>query len=141
MGIGRGTGENKAEEAAKQAISSPLLETSIDGARGVLLNITGGPDLGLQEVNLAAELIQASADPDANIIFGAVIDDNLQDELIITVIATGFDKADLKRPGQLFGTEAKKPAASAEPAKKPILVDEDSEGPEIPTFLKRKGFR
>lgn len=141
MGIGRGTGENKAEEAAKQAISSPLLETSIDGARGVLLNITGGPDLGLQEVNLAAELIQASADPDANIIFGAVIDDNLQDELIITVIATGFDKAELKRPGQLFGTESKKPAVSAEPAKKPILVDEDSEGPEIPTFLKRKGFR
>jgi cell division protein FtsZ len=139
MGIGRGSGENKAEEAAKQAISSPLLETSIEGARGVLLNITGGPDLGLQEVNLAAELIQASADPDANIIFGAVIDDNLKDEIIITVIATGFNKAELKRPGQLFSFDSKK---QAEPAQKnPIIIDDDVEGPEIPTFLKRKGFR
>ena len=93
MGIGKGTGDNKAEEAAKQAISSPLLETSIEGAKGVLLNITGGPDLGLQEVNLAAELIQNSADPEANIIFGAVIDENLKDEMLITVIATGFDKS------------------------------------------------
>jgi len=141
MGIGRGSGENKAEEAAKQAISSPLLETTIDGAKGVLLNITGGPDLSLQEVNLAAELIQASADPDANIIFGAVIDDNLKDEIIITVIATGFSKGEIKRPGQLFGFDAKKPAA-AEPAQKnPLIIDDDVEGPEIPTFLKRKGFR
>jgi len=141
MGIGRGLGENKAEEAAKQAISSPLLETTIDGAKGVLLNITGGPDLSLQEVNLAAELIQASADPDANIIFGAVIDDNLKDEIIITVIATGFSKGEIKRPGQLFGFDAKKPAA-AEPAQKnPLIIDDDVEGPEIPTFLKRKGFR
>lgn len=139
MGIGRGTGENKAEEAAKQAISSPLLETSIVGARGVLLNITGGPDLGLQEVNLAAELIQASADPDANIIFGAVIDDNLKDEIIITVIATGFDRvAEGKLPNRLFAIDSKKPS---DPIRKPILVEEDSEGPEIPTFLKRKGFR
>jgi cell division protein FtsZ len=141
MGIGRGTGENKAEEAAKQAISSPLLETSIDGARGVLLNITGGSDLGLQEVNLAAELIQTSADPDATIIFGAVIDDNLKDELIITVIATGFDKgAEIKRPGYLLGIDNKKPL-DQEPAKNLVAVDDDTEGPEIPTFLKRKGFR
>ncbi len=139
MGIGRGTGENKAEEAAKQAIASPLLETSIEGARGVLLNITGGADLGLQEVNMAAELIQASADPEANIIFGAVIDDNLKDELIITVIATGFNKADIKRPGHLIGYDTKK---QAEPVQKnPIIIDEDVDGPEIPTFLKRKGFR
>jgi len=141
MGIGRASGENKAEEAAKQAISSPLLETSIDGARGVLLNITGGPDLGLQEVNLAAELIQSSADPDATIIFGAVIDDNLKDEIIITVIATGFDKAaEKKKPGYLFGADNKKPLQS-EPSKPSIIVDDDMEGPEIPTFLKRKGFR
>lgn len=142
MGIGRGTGENKAEEAARQAISSPLLETSIEGAKGVLLNITGGPDLGLQEVNMAAELIQASADPEANIIFGAVIDESLNDELIITVIATGFEKnvPEIKRPGQLFTTqeEIKKPM---ETVKKPIIADDDFEGPEIPTFLKRKGFR
>ena len=141
MGIGRGTGENKAEEAAKQAISSPLLETSIEGARGVLLNITGGSDLGLQEVNLAAELIQASADPDANIIFGAVIDDNLKDELVITVIATGFTKgAEIKRPGYLLGIDNKRPIEQ-EPAKNLVAVDDDTEGPEIPTFLKRKGFR
>jgi len=140
MGIGRGTGENKAEEAARQAISSPLLETSIEGAKGVLLNITGGVDLGLQEVNMAAELIQASADPEANIIFGAVIDESLNDEIIITVIATGFEKGspEIKRPGQLFSIDEKKPS---EPVKKPLIVDDDSEGPEIPTFLKRKGFR
>ncbi|NLX64005.1 MAG: cell division protein FtsZ [Clostridiaceae bacterium] len=141
MGIGRASGENKAEEAARQAISSPLLETSIDGARGVLLNITGGPDLGLQEVNLAAELIQSSADPDATIIFGAVIDDNLKDEIIITVIATGFDKAiESRKPGYLFGADTKKPLQT-EPSKPSIIVDDDIDGPEIPTFLKRKGFR
>jgi len=139
MGIGRGTGENKAEEAARQAISSPLLETSIEGAKGVLLNITGGTDLGLQEVNMAAELIQASADPEATIIFGAVIDDNLEDEIIITVIATGFDRDPvLKKPGQLFSTDIK---SSQDTIKKPVIVDEELDGPEIPTFLKRKGFR
>lgn len=92
MGIGRGSGENRAVEAAKQAIQSPLLETSIEGAKGVLLNITGGPNLGLLEVNEAAELISSAADPEANIIFGAVIDEKLQDEIRITVIATGFDR-------------------------------------------------
>ncbi|MBQ7668105.1 MAG: cell division protein FtsZ [Clostridia bacterium] len=92
MGTGHASGENRAEEAAKQAIHSPLLETSIEGARGVLLNITGGSDLGLLEVNAAAELIQKSADPEANIIFGAVINEELHDEILITVIATGFDK-------------------------------------------------
>ncbi|NLU10585.1 MAG: cell division protein FtsZ [Tepidanaerobacter acetatoxydans] len=91
MGIGKGSGESRAIEAAKQAISSPLLETSIDGAKGVLLNITGGANLGLLEVNEAAELISSVADPEANIIFGAVIDEKLQDEIRITVIATGFE--------------------------------------------------
>ena len=92
MGIGRATGENRAEEAAKQAINSPLLESSIEGARGVLLNITGGRDLGIFEVNTAAELVQKSIDPEANIIFGAVIDESMGDEISVTVIATGFDK-------------------------------------------------
>ena len=166
MGVGRATGENKAVEAARQAISSPLLETSIEGAKGVLYNITGGPDLGMQEVNSAAEIIQASADPEANIIFGAVINENLSDEVIITVIATGFDKAiDLRRPAlapaarhtespvrdstaaasatqgaSLFGhanATERRPAA----AHKPMVVEDEPEGPEIPTFLKRKGFR
>ena len=92
MGIGRASGENRAEDAAKQAIQSPLLETSIEGARGVIINITGGANLGLHEVNTAAELVQRSVDPEANIIFGAVIDESLDEDIIITVIATGFEK-------------------------------------------------
>ena len=92
MGIGRASGENRAEDAAKQAIQSPLLETSIEGANGVIINITGGPDVGLHEANVAAELVQRSADPEANIIFGTVTDDSLGDEIVITVIATGFEK-------------------------------------------------
>ena len=96
MGIGRASGENRAEDAAKQAIQSPLLETSIEGARGVIINITGGEDLGLQEVNTAAELIQRSVDPEANIIFGTVTDPSMQDEIQITVIATGFEKPEAR---------------------------------------------
>ena len=95
MGIGTACGEKRASEAAKQAVESPLLETSIDGAKGILINITGGPDLSLLEVNEAAELIQQTADPDANIIFGADIDESMGDALRITVIATGFDKAEV----------------------------------------------
>ncbi|HZK25276.1 MAG TPA: cell division protein FtsZ [Oscillospiraceae bacterium] len=91
MGIGVASGDNRTVEAAKAAIASPLLETSIDGARGVLLNITGSADLGLFEVNEAADIVAEAADPDANIIFGAVIDESLQDEVRVTVIATGFD--------------------------------------------------
>lgn len=98
MGTGRASGENKAEDAAKEAIQSPLLETSIEGARGVIINITGGEDLGLQEVNTAAELIQRSVDPEANIIFGTVIDPNMNDEIKITVIATGFEEPDDMKP-------------------------------------------
>ena len=92
IGTGRASGENRAQEAARQAIHSPLLETSIEGAGGVLINVTGGRDLGLLEINEAAELVQKSVDPEANIIFGAVIDENLKDEIVITVIATGFNK-------------------------------------------------
>jgi cell division protein FtsZ len=91
MGIGVANGENRAEEAAKAAISSPLLEESVDGATGILLNITGGHDLGLFEVNSAAEIIQQAADPNSNIIFGAVIDEAQADNVRVTVIATGFD--------------------------------------------------
>ena len=94
MGIGRASGENRAEDAAKQAIQSQLLETSIEGARGVIINITGGDDLGLHEVNTAAELVQRSVDPEANIIFGTVTDPSMEDEIQITVIATGFEKND-----------------------------------------------
>jgi cell division protein FtsZ len=90
MGIGTASGENRATEAARAAVSSPLLETSIEGATGILLNITGGPDIGLFEVNEAAEVVTSAADQNANVIFGAVIDDALGDDLRVTVIATGF---------------------------------------------------
>ena len=92
IGIGRASGEHRAQEAARQAIHSPLLETSIEGAGGVLLNVTGGKDLCLLEISEAADLVQKSVDPDANIIFGAVIDEKLENEIVITVIATGFEK-------------------------------------------------
>ena len=91
MGIGRASGPDRAAEAARQAISSPLLEINITGARGILFNVTGGSDLGLFEVNEAAEVIKEAADPEANIIFGTVIDDRMRDEVKVTVIATGFD--------------------------------------------------
>src|SRR5881398_3151872 len=93
MGIGTAQGENRASEAAKTAISSPLLEESVEGATGILLNITGGSDLGLFEVNEAAELIHSAADANSNIIFGAVIDEAMGDDIRVTVIATGFDRA------------------------------------------------
>ncbi len=92
MGVGRAAGKAKAEEAARMAISSPLLETSINGARGVLINITGSMDIGLEEVETAANLVQEAAHPDANIIFGAAFDPELEDEIRVTVIATGFDE-------------------------------------------------
>lgn len=99
MGVGRASGENRAEDAAKEAIQSPLLETSIEGAKGVIINITGGDNLGLHEVNTAAELVQRSVDPEANIIFGTVTDESMGDEIQITVIATGFEDKDVPMPG------------------------------------------
>ena len=102
MGIGCASGENRAEDAAKQAIQSPMLETSIEGARGIIINITGGSDMGLHEANTAAELVQRSADPEANIIFGTVIDESMGDELQITVIATGFEKEEERRTGSQY---------------------------------------
>ena len=153
MGIGRSAGENRAEEAAQQAIKSPLLETSIEGARGVLLNITGGSDLGIFEVNRAAEIVQQSADPDANIIFGAVIDDNLKEEMIITVIATGFETNPLlkkTKPAETVQTNAADsiniPAdqegqnETEEQQPRKIIVDTSDEL-EIPTFLRRNRFK
>lgn len=101
MGIGRATGENRAVEAAKQAIASPLLELSIDGAKGILFTISGGGDLGMHEVAEAAKVITGSADEDARVIFGATIDDNMNEEVRITVVATGFDSRErrTKAPG------------------------------------------
>jgi len=125
MGIGKSNGDNRAIEAAKQAVSSPLLETSIEGAKGVLLNITGGANLGLLEVNEAAELISSAADPEANIIFGAVIDEKLQDEIRITVIATGFE-------------QQKEKIVEVEDFEVSPFVDEDLD---IPAFLRRNRRR
>ena len=93
MGVGRAAGKGKAEEAARMAISSPLLETSINGARGVLINVTGSMDIGLEEVEQAATLVQQAVHPDALTIFGAAFDETLDDEIRVTVIATGFDEA------------------------------------------------
>ena len=92
MGVGRASGKNKAEEAARRAVSSPLLETSINGARGVLVNVTGSTDIGLEEVEIATNLVQEAADPNALFIFGATFDESLEDEVVVTVIATGFDE-------------------------------------------------
>ena len=93
MGIGRASGDNRAVQAAQQAIESPLIEVSIDGAKGVLFNVTGGYDMSMSEIQEAAEIITSAVSPDANIIFGATLKADMEDELIITVIATGFDSA------------------------------------------------
>src|SRR6187401_114302 len=106
MGIGAASGENRSTEAARNAISSPLLEQSVEGANGILLNITGGSDLGLFEVNEAAEIIQSAADRNANIIFGSVIDEGLSDEVRVTVIATGFDRSLASGRAVLFDVES-----------------------------------
>ena len=111
MGVGRAAGKNKAEEAAKMAISSPLLETSINGAKGVLVNVTGSMDIGLEEVETAANLVQQAAHPDALIIFGAAFDDTLEDEIRVTVIATGFEE---KKPKESAAGSA---AASGDSSK------------------------
>ncbi len=141
MGIGLASGENRASESAKAAISSPLLESSVEGATGILLNITGGPDLGLFEVNEAAEVISGAADANSNIIFGAVIDDNIKDEVKVTVIATGFDKqirpSRIMRASRETETAVSTPAPTEEPEQSPDFeMDEDVL--DIPTFLREE---
>jgi cell division protein FtsZ len=136
MGIGSAAGENRAAEAAKAAISSPLLEQSVEGATGILLNITGGQDLGLFEVNEAAEIIQSAASNDSNIIFGAVIDqDQVDDEIRVTVIATGFDKAGVA-PGMdvpSFTTEPREGERSRSQTRRtPVMDDRQRSSLEIP---------
>ncbi len=133
MGIGRASGENRAEDAAKQAIQSPLLETTIEGARGVIINVTGGENLGLHEVNTAAELVQRSVDPEANIIFGAVIDKSLDEDITITVIATGFDKAATPIVSEL-STKSAWPTKQSTPVPSNDGVGLDID---IPPFLKK----
>lgn len=112
MGVGRGSGKNKAEEAAKMAISSPLLETSINGARGLLVNVTGSTDIGLEEVEAAANLVQEAADEQALLIFGATFDESMEDEIRVTVIATGFEEKSATPKGNA-GAAAKATANNA----------------------------
>ncbi|NLT06954.1 MAG: cell division protein FtsZ [Solirubrobacterales bacterium] len=139
MGIGEAGGENRAAEAARHAISSPLLEQSVEGATGILLNITGGGDLGLFEVNEAAEIIQAATDQNANIIFGAVVDDGLDDAVRVTVIATGFEGAK-SRP--LFTEDST--GRRREPRRRDVSMDDNQRSSleisdddiDIPSFLK-----
>ena len=132
MGTGRAKGENRAEEAAKAAIASPLLETTIQGAKGVILNITGGSDLGLLEVNAAAELIQNSVDDDANIIVGAMIDESYGDELSVTVIATGFQSEDGPVLKKRFSI-SEKPASPFVKTSSEGKADDDID---VPSFLR-----
>ncbi len=166
MGIGQASGDNKAVEAAKIAINSPLLELSIDGARGILFTITGGTNLGMNEVNEAAKIITAAAEEDAKIIFGAAIDPKMKDELKITVVATGFDgkigseapmtasepsytpnsfiaeqeKEELKeeKPKPEIKKESEIQKAQSEPPKKQETTDEDDDELGIPAFIRRK---
>jgi cell division protein FtsZ len=134
MGIGSSSGENRATEAAKVAISSPLLEESVDGATGILLNITGGHDLGLFEVNEAAEIVQGAADANSNMIFGAVIDDAMGEDVRVTVIATGFDHGRL-RPGAGFERAARSRDVTIDDVRRSSLEIGDDEI-DIPAFLK-----
>lgn len=134
MGIGKANGDNRAMEAAKLAVKSPLLETSIGGAKAVLINVTG-KELGLFEVNEAAELIREEVDPDANIIFGAGIDESLGDDIKITVIATGFD-SDNPMANKLKSNKKSDPVSQ----KSEETSEEDHDDIEIPSFLKRRGF-
>ncbi len=154
MGIGIATGENRATEAAKKAISSPLLETSIDGAKGVIMNITGGMNLSLYEVQEAADIVASASDEEVNMIFGSVINENLNDEIIVTVIATGFsdDMASGTSPSSALGGrplggggQAQQPIQRTRP--EPVQTEQVRQAPpqeeqlDIPTFLRNRRNR
>ncbi len=143
MAIGYGSGENRASDAMRDALANPLLEMSIDGAKGILLNFTGGPDMSLHEVSQAAEIISNAADPDAQIIFGSVIEENMSSDIQITVIATGFDEQDIRRSNIRSTVEPRSPDSGDRPAVVPISQDELDEGEtdldlEVPTFLRKR---
>ncbi|NNU89329.1 MULTISPECIES: cell division protein FtsZ [Anoxybacillus] len=146
MGIGVATGENRAAEAAKKAISSPLLETSIDGAQGVLMNITGGTNLSLYEVQEAADIVASAADQDVNMIFGSVINENLKDEIVVTVIATGFNEevnqAKATRQAVVKPTVGVKREKKEEPVDYSPTRGQQVEDPlDIPAFLRNRNRR
>ncbi|MBI2607428.1 MAG: cell division protein FtsZ [Candidatus Doudnabacteria bacterium] len=149
MGIGRGTGENRAQDAARMAVDSPLLGLSIEGAKGVLFNVTGGKDLGMFEVDEAAKFITKSADPDAKVIFGAVIDQEMDEEVKITVIATGFSSDGGSFSGTDGALSREEPTYEPAPATafRPKSIDDDDDHKpddddqdelEIPAFIRKK---
>ena len=142
MGIGRASGENRAEDAPKQAVQNPLLESSIEGARGVIINITGGANLGLHEVNTAAELVQRSVDPEANIIFGAVIDESLDEDIVITVIATGFERGNETTLNSVSSIVDKAWGEKINSIPAPIDSTNSTNDLDIPSFLRKsKGIK
>ncbi|MEE0968812.1 MAG: cell division protein FtsZ, partial [Clostridia bacterium] len=146
MGVGAASGKDKAELAAKAAISSPLLETSIEGARGILISITASPDVGLEDVDLASSMISNEANPDATVIWGVAFDEELEDEMRITIIATGFEKKagdeerrtvkpfakteEVKRPSQEKAAETQKPAKAEESPEVPEIKTSEVKAPE-----------
>jgi len=134
IGIGMGIGENRATEAARQAVESPLLETSISGATDAIINVTGGPNLTLFEVEEAAEVIRTSANTDINTIFGAVINENLTDEIIVTVIATGFESAPNKENSRSFGRREDIVKEES------VVENSNSDETDIPSFLRKRVF-
>jgi len=154
MGIGTGIGENRAQAAARSAIASPLLEISMDGARGVLFNVVGGPDLTMSEVDEAAKIIASAADPDANIIFGATIDESMHDQIRLTVVATGFDqnKQQLQQfvshPQPIINTNREEPQQSPNQPTQPLITNssdqtkekksEEEDEWDIPAFLRQR---
>jgi cell division protein FtsZ len=143
MAIGYGSGENRAADAMRDALANPLLEMSIDGAKGILLNFTGGPDMSLHEVSQAAEIISNAADPDAQIIFGSVIEESMSSDIQITVIATGFDEQDIRRSSVRSNIEPRGPDNVDRPSVVPIsqeeLGDVDADHDlEVPTFLRKR---
>jgi cell division protein FtsZ len=146
MGIGKGSGRDRATEAATAAINSPLLDFSIDKARGVVFNIVGGTDMTLQEINAAAEVIYTAVDPNANIIFGAIVDDSMNGDITITVIATGFPNEDpaagvTSTAPRTVGEAKRRMASSAAPVKKEAREREKEEradrADDVPDFLSR----
>ncbi|MFD6439638.1 cell division protein FtsZ [Peribacillus sp. NPDC060186] len=160
MGIGISSGENRAAEAAKKAISSPLLETSIDGAQGVLMNITGGTNLSLFEVQEAADIVATASDQDVNMIFGSVINENLKDEIVVTVIATGFNEVEASirptgrptlgqqqqqprpQPQQTPQSNVKREVKREEVNEQPVRnTNQGDEALDIPTFLRNRNRR
>ncbi len=153
MGIGMATGENRAAEAAKKAISSPLLETSIDGAKGVLMNITGGSSTSLYEVQEAADIVATASDEEVNIIFGSVINDDLKDEIIVTVIATGFSEGGQKQTSQqrprprtnprptqqqVREPEVREQPTHTPPTREPMVDDRFDDDLDMPSILRKR---